>query len=512
MPLTAGAQLGPYEILSLIGAGGMGEVYRARDTRLGRTVAIKVNNDKFSARFEQEARAISALNHPHICTLHDVGPNYLVMEFVEGETLAARIRKGSLPFKLLLRCGIEIAAALEAAHRTGIVHRDLKPGNIMLTKAGVKVLDFGLAKIVQSGNAWLSAVETLTASHMVMGTPAYMAPEQREGKECDARTDIYALGLLLYEMASGKRLAQGQISAIADMPEKLAHVIERCVPEDPEDRWQSAIDVKKELEWAAKASSAAGNAKQDRRWWWVTGLVAAVAVSLAAGSLLRRPLPEGPELRLEITTPPTSDPVSMAISPNGRAVAFAASVDGTSQLWIRRLDSIAARSLPGTGGATFPFWSPDNRFVAFFADRQLKRIDIESGSVQALAKAIAGRGGAWNTDGTIVYQPDAAVEAPLFRISWTGGQPTVITQHGRFPQFLPAEIALFITPPLLIAAASMWAGLTARCSKKYSTAKPLPHTHRPGTCGSFAKAHCSRNASTFLTCRWLASRNRSSKV
>jgi len=437
MPLTTGERLGPYEILSLVGAGGMGEVYRARDTRLGRTVAIKVSQEKFSARFEQEARAISALNHPNICTLHDVGPNYLVMEFVDGETLAARLRKGPLPVALVLRCGIEIASALEAAHRTGIVHRDLKPGNIILAKSGVKVLDFGLAKIIPAGNAVNSAAETITASQVVMGTPAYMAPEQRYGKECDARTDIYSFGLLLHEMASGQRAAQGQIPALDGLPEKLAHAIERCLPEDADDRWQTAIDVKKELEWAAKTSSAAGVVKQNSRWWWVASLAAAIAVSLATGLFLRLPQSDLPELRLEITTPPTSDPVSMAISPDGRTLVFAASGGGASQLWVRRLDSTAARALPGTSGAVFPFWSPDSRFIGFFADRQLKRIEIDSGSVQSLAKAIAGRGGAWNSDGTIVYQPEATPEAPLYRISWSGGEPVVMPQHGRFPQFLP---------------------------------------------------------------------------
>ena len=199
--VAAGTQLGPYKIEAPIGAGGMGQVFKARDTRLGRAVAIKITDEKFSARFEREARAISALNHPNICTLYDVGPNYLVMELVEGETLAARLRKGALAIELVLQYGMQIADALAAAHAQGIVHRDLKPGNIMVTKSGVKVLDFGLAKSPQD--------ETITASRMVMGTPAYMAPEQREGKECDARTDIYALGLVLYEMATGKRLKQG---------------------------------------------------------------------------------------------------------------------------------------------------------------------------------------------------------------------------------------------------------------------------------------------------------------
>ena len=236
--LAAGAQLGPYQIEAQIGAGGMGSVYRAVDTRLGRKVAIKICAQQFSGRFEREARAISSLNHPHICTLYDVGPNYLVMELVEGETLAARLQKGRLPMPAVLRYAAEIADALAAAHALGIIHRDLKPQNIMITKSGVKVLDFGLAKSPRD--------ETLTATRVVMGTPAYMAPEQLEGKECDARSDIYALGLVLYETAAGKRLPQGQPPLMEGLPPQFAHVIELCLESEPENRWQSASDVRRE--------------------------------------------------------------------------------------------------------------------------------------------------------------------------------------------------------------------------------------------------------------------------
>src|SRR5712691_7612989 len=232
--LTPGAQIGPYKIEAALGAGGMGEVYRALDTRLKRTVAIKVAKERFSARFEREARAIAALNHPNICTLHDVGPDYLVMELVEGETLAAKLKKGKLSIDDTLLYGGQIAAALAEAHSKGITHRDLKPGNIMVAKNGVKVLDFGLAK--SAGD------ETVTVSRAIMGTPGYMAPEQLEGKECDARTDIYALGLVLREMAT-------------DLPPHVAHVVERCVAKDPDVRWQSARDVKAELEWIAKGGT-----------------------------------------------------------------------------------------------------------------------------------------------------------------------------------------------------------------------------------------------------------------
>ena len=255
--LTPGAQLGPYQIEAPIGAGGMGSVYRAVDTRLGRKVAIKICAQQFSGRFEREARAISSLNHPHVCTLYDVGPNYLVMELVEGETLAARLKKGRLPMAAVLRYAAEIADALAAAHALGIIHRDLKPQNIMITKSGVKVLDFGLAKSPTD--------QTLTATRVVTGTPAYMAPEQLEGKECDARSDIYALGLVLYEMATGKRLQQGQPPSMESLPPQSAHVIERCVQSEPENRWQSASDVKPELEWAGKTQLTPGYVPADAR-------------------------------------------------------------------------------------------------------------------------------------------------------------------------------------------------------------------------------------------------------
>jgi eukaryotic-like serine/threonine-protein kinase len=261
--LTPGTQLGPYRIEASLGVGGQAEVYRGLDTRLDRKVAIKISAQQFSGRFEREARAISSLNHPHICTLYDVGPNYLVMELVEGETLAARLQKGRLPMAAVLRYAAEIADALAAAHALGIIHRDLKPQNIMITKSGVKVLDFGLAKSPRD--------ETLTATRVVMGTPAYMAPEQLEGKECDARTDIYALGLVLYEMVAGKRLPRGQPPVIEGFPPQFAHVIERCLESEPENRWQSASDVKRELEWAGKTqvtTPATEFRKGLPRWIW----------------------------------------------------------------------------------------------------------------------------------------------------------------------------------------------------------------------------------------------------
>ena len=259
MPLSIGDRLGPYEILAPLGAGGMGEVYQARDTRLGRLVAIKISAEQFSSRFASEARAISALNHSNICTLYDIGPNYLVMELVEGETLAVRLKKGPLPMELVVRYGAQLADALAAAHAKGIVHRDLKPANIMATKFGIKVLDFGLAKTAH-------ADDTVTASHVAVGTPAYMPPEQSEGKPCDVRTDIFALGLVLYEMATGKRasVAPGRAGVMDGLPIQFAHVVERCLEKDPENRWQSAADVRAELAWAGKSQADATPLRKSR--------------------------------------------------------------------------------------------------------------------------------------------------------------------------------------------------------------------------------------------------------
>jgi eukaryotic-like serine/threonine-protein kinase len=468
--LGPGAQLGPYRIETRLGAGGMGEVFRAIDTRLGRKVAIKVSAQQFSERFDREARAISALNHSHICTLYDIGHNYLVMEFVEGETLAARLEKGPLPMELVLRYGAEIAGALAAAHAQGITHRDLKPANIMVTKSGVKVLDFGLAKIARPvGTPKQSA--SLTASQAVMGTLGYMAPEQLEGKG-DARSDIFSLGLVLYEMATGRKAFTGgsQAALIADVmrcqptpmesvPEKFTHVVERSLARDPDERWQTAKDLKAELSWAGKGEAAAhGVRAQERngvarnqptsisrirknreRVWWVAAMVVVITASIVTARFLSRIPIDGPEIRLEITTPPTTDPISLAISPDGRKIVFAGTSDGRTRLWVRPLDSTLPQPLAGTDGATFPFWSPDSRSVGFFADRQLKRIDVEGGTIQALAAVEGGRGGAWAEDGTILFQPTAGV-GPLFSISAGGGKPIATEmQHGRFPQFLPNQ-------------------------------------------------------------------------
>jgi len=445
--LASGVQLGPYRIEGSLGAGGMGEVFQAVDTRLGRKVAIKISAQKFSGRFEREARAISALNHPHICTLYDVGPNYLVMEQVEGETLAARLKKSPVAMDQLLRYGAQIADALAAAHAKGIVHRDLKPGNIMLAKNGVKVLDFGLAKSPQD--------QSITGS-AVLGTPAYMAPEQMAGKEADARTDIYALGLVLCEMATGKRAVSGQIPPMEKLPPQLGHIIERCLAPDLEDRWQSASDVKAELEWAAK-SGPQTSAPQRRKVPWLTASAAALLLAVLLGALfvLFRTTPPAAvqPVRFEIAPPERgrfSGPLVFVLSPDGRRIAFhATGRDGIMRLWVRSMESTESHSLAGTEGlAGAPFWSPDSRFLAFTipAAGKISKIDALGGPIQAICDLpknyVAQRGGAMSKEGIVIF---GTPESGLIRCSSSGGLPTPLTAldpsrqeifHGR-PAFLP---------------------------------------------------------------------------
>ncbi|HEV2198667.1 MAG TPA: protein kinase [Bryobacteraceae bacterium] len=413
MIVGPGAQFGPYKIEASIGAGGMGEVYRAVDTRLGRKVAIKIGSKQFSERFEREARAISAMNHPHICTLYDVGPNYLVMELVEGETLAA-------------------------AHAKGIIHRDLKPGNVMVTKQGVKVLDFGLART--------QGDETLTVSRAIMGTPAYMAPEQREGKDCDARTDIYAFGCVLYEMLTGKRVGQDRTPV---EPPALESVLGTCLEKDPEDRWQSARELKHALGWAV-GQAPPERVRRSRPLPWAVAAVMTVAAAGVAGYFLTRPAPLALTSQFTVDSPPdtifTNQFAATAISPDGRFLVFSAAVgSAATNLRLRPFDSLAARSVPGTEGGNFPFWSPDSKSIAFFASGKLKRIDVEGGAPLVLCDApIAGNGsvgGAWNRDGVILLgAPDG-----LHRVLASGGVPMLLTKadaagqelgHG-YPQYLP---------------------------------------------------------------------------
>ncbi len=442
--VTAGSQIGPYKIEALLGQGGMGQVFRALDTRLGRSVAIKVGQARFSDRFEREARAIAALSHPNICTLYDVGANYLVMEMVEGDTLAGILKRGRLSIEQTIQYGTQIAGALAAAHAKGIVHRDLKPGNIMIAKAGVKVLDFGLARSTQD--------KTVTAANAVMGTPAYMAPEQQEGKPCDARADIYSFGLVLAEMAIGQRLQPGAQTQLDLLPEKLAHVVERCLAPDREDRWQSSQDVKSELEWAARSAAAPVRTRPTGRRSFVWPAIACLALAgFAAIALVhfREVAPELP-LRYANIVPPENNTFGAnanlglaSLSPDGRYVAFAATNEnGERQLWLRPLDKAQAQPLQNTGSGRLPFWSPDSRWVGFFAEGRLKKIDTLGGPPVTLADAPVGYGGSWSANGMIVFAPNSF--APLLKISSNGGSTSLAaemsaatgTAHG-FPFFLP---------------------------------------------------------------------------
>ncbi|MEO6260839.1 MAG: protein kinase, partial [Thermoanaerobaculia bacterium] len=482
MTLASGSRLGPYEITGTLGAGGMGEVYRARDTRLERSVAIKVlpaelaQNAQFRSRFEREAKTISSLNHPNICTLHDFGHDngvdYLVMELVEGESLADRIERGPLPPADVLRYGGQIAEALDRAHRAGIVHRDLKPGNIMLTKHGAKLLDFGLAKNAVTAMSPESATiqKSLTAEGTIIGTFQYMAPEQLEGMEADPRTDIFALGAVLYEMASGRRAFDGktrtsliaaivssQPTPIAELqplaPPALDHVIERCLAKDPADRWQSAKDVAEELKWISEKGSQVGVAAplamrrktRERLAWTLSSLLAVATMVFASLWLL---LQRQPHPRLESSILPPEkvqfafDNGSLVISPDGARVAYAGrGTDNRAALWIRPLNAGSSQMLAGTEGASYPFWSADSRFVGFFAGGKLKKIDANGGPPQTLCDAGNGRGGSWGRDGTIVFAPTD--RDPLSRVPSSGGQATAVTQLSneefshRFPWLLP---------------------------------------------------------------------------
>ena len=490
MALTSGTKLGPYEIQSALGAGGMGEVYLARDTRLDRTVAVKIlpphlsSNLEAKQRFDREARAISSLNHPNICTLHDVGhqdgTDFLVMEYLEGETLADRLMKGPLSPEQVLKYGIEICEGLEKAHKSGVIHRDLKPGNIMLTKSGAKLMDFGLAKATPAHEPPASSLtmtlsgpsgQPLTAHGTVLGTFQYMSPEQLEGKEADARSDIFSLGAVLYEMASGRRAFTGKsqasivaailasepqpISAVQPMsPPALDRVVRTCMAKDPDDRWQTAHDVKLQLQWIAEGGSQAGvpapvaarRRTSQRLAWTVAAVAAAVAIAFAVGFVLRAPAPVHP-LRVSILPPEqhSFDPLSIALSPDGTKLAFVATAAaGAPQLWVRPLDSTAAQPLAGTDDAAFPFWSPDSRSLGFFAQGKLRIIDASGGAVQTLADTPQPRGGSWGADGTILYTPDTL--SAMFRIPAAGGTPSrAIGQERaaasigspRWPSFLP---------------------------------------------------------------------------
>jgi serine/threonine protein kinase/Tol biopolymer transport system component len=434
-----GAELGPYRIEGRIGAGGMGQVYRALDTRLDRRVAIKISNERFSGRFEREARAIAALNHPHICSLYDVGPNYLVMELIEGDTLAARLDRGALAPVDVARYGAQIASALAEAHARGIVHRDLKPANIMLTRSGAKVLDFGIARQATAQD------ESLTKTGGVIGTPAYMAPEQLEGSSTGPQTDIYALGLVLHEMATGARPVRkpGQTAELNEMPASLAHVVARCLAEEPASRWQSAGEVRALLEWVADAPKPLAPGKSRSIAW---GAVALIAI-LASGALFfwysgDEAEPAG-MVEFTIAQPDGASSTSlMSISPDGDTLAFVAvAPNGRTKLWVRSMDSLQARALEGTDDVNgSPLWSPDSRNIVFGTTPgfQLKKIAAAGGLVQVICNIPnLLRGGFWLPNGKLVF----GVDDKILQVDAAGGTaeevPKPTTGFDTQPVLLP---------------------------------------------------------------------------
>ncbi len=462
----------------------MGEVYRARDTRLDRTVAIKILPVQVSSdavrkqRFEREARTISSLNHPNICVLHDIGSqdgvDYLVMECVEGETLAKRLEKGPLPLEQVLKYGAQIADALDKAHRAGIVHRDLKPGNIMLTATGAKLLDFGLAKPAAppvSGMTQTGASPTtpMTQEGTIVGTFQYMSPEQVEGKELDGRSDIFSLGAVLYEMLAGQRAFEGksQLSVASAILEKepeaittlkpmtppaLEHAIQRCLAKDPEERWQTGRDLSRELKWiaeqpaarAASGSLGVGGAVQER-WGWV--LAGVFFVALVALGLVWRGASRTKEA-MEFYLPVPFSASDVILSPDGQTIALVVSQERTAKhvVWVQEIGKRGARKLPGTEGAAYPFWSADGKSLAFFAEGKLKKLEVAGGPVQTICDAPSGRGGSWNRDGVILFTPDAR-KGGMFRVPASGGTAVQISAPDiargelshRWPMFLPDQ-------------------------------------------------------------------------
>ena len=491
MTLAAGSRLGPYEILSPLGAGGMGEVYRATDSRLGRSVAIKVLPEDFleseesKLRFEREARTLASLNHPNIAHLYSFeevpgssasSPRHLlVMELIDGETLAERLLRGPLESEQLLKVSVEIAAALDAAHHAGIIHRDLKPGNVMLTKSGVKLLDFGLAKTaapaVKSSSVTSLPTEmprAITQQGTILGTFQYMAPEQLEGKDADARSDIFSFGAVLYEMASGKKAFDGKsqaalissilkdeppaVSASAPMtPPALDRVVKTCLSKDPEDRFQTAHDIKLQLQWIAEGGSQVGlpapvahrRKSRERLAWALAAAAAVAALVFAIGYLRRAPRVSSP-IFAAIPLPEKTFVESIAFSPDGRTLAFTAGRAGAQPgLWVRTLGSPAAHMVAGAEEASFPFWSPDSRFIGYFTQGSLKKIDPTGGPALTVCDAARGVGGTWNRDGTIVFGPTPT--SPLFRVPASGGKPEPVTRLDaslhvtahRYPVFLP---------------------------------------------------------------------------
>jgi serine/threonine protein kinase len=477
-----------YEIQSALGTGGMGEVYRAQDTRLRRVVALKILPAAFAAdadrlaRFEREAQVLASLNHPHIAAIYGIEDaqevHALVLELVEGPTLGDRVASGRLQVDEALSIARQIADALGASHEHGIIHRDLKPANIKVRPDGtVKVLDFGLARIMDSNGAdeqiaGQSQSPTITSPAVtragtILGTAAYMAPEQATGKTADARSDIWAFGLVLFEMLTGRRGFPGEttVEVLSNVlktepdwtalptttPPAIRSLLRRCLQKDPARRLRDIVDARFQIEEALSEpagvapidTSSFGRRTRERRLWGAALMIAALAGVAGGARYFRTTQTQPDEVRLEINAPPTTDPTSLAVSPDGKTIVFVASAEGTSRLWLRPLNGLSARPLDGTENARFPFWSPDSRSIGFSAVGQLKRVDLASGSVRVLASGRGMMGGTWNRDGTILF--DGGVGLGLFVVSADGGAPTAVVMSVSavnsfdtwFPQFLP---------------------------------------------------------------------------
>ena len=485
MPLAANTRLGPYEIIAPLGAGGMGEVFRARDTRLDRTVAIKICTGHFTERFEREARAISSLNHPHICALYDIGREgtveFLVMEYLEGESLEARLRKGPIPIEEALQIAIQIAGALDAAHRRGMVHRDLKPGNVMLTKSGAKLLDFGLAKMNEASGlsgtelTQLTAAQPITVQGTILGTLQYMSPEQLEGKEADARSDIFSFGAMLYEMITGRKGFAGSsqatliaavmmtapppVSTLQPMASPaLDRLVRTCLAKSPDDRWQSAGDLSRELGWIAETGSEAGvpapvaakRRSRERVAWIAAGLAAVLLVaSLVWIAVHLRNEPAPPAMvHFQIPVPDQLNffPHQLpAVSPDGQRIAFTASESraSNSRLFVRPLNAATATEIPTPGApVAYPFWSPDGQQIAFSSRGTLQKVDLSGGPPVTICSACkAAYGGTWNRDGLILFTN--GTPRNLSRVSAAGGDPKPLRPLAEgeiaqvWPEFLP---------------------------------------------------------------------------
>jgi serine/threonine protein kinase/Tol biopolymer transport system component len=502
-PLAPGTELGPYRIEKLIGTGGMGRVYRARDARLNRTVAIKISKQGFGERFEREARAVAALNHPHICQLYDVGPNYLVMEFVEGAPL-----KGPLPLAKAVAYAGEILDALDAAHRKGVVHRDLKPANLLVSKQGVKLLDFGLAKQVPPVGTEATVTKGLTVAGSILGTVQYMSPEQLQGKPVDARSDLFSFGCVLYELLTGTRAFEGEnpASVIAAVLERdpvplaisppLDRVVERCLAKDPDRRFQTAIDLKTALDWAVEQTPELR--KSAQRWWIGVTTAAALALGLGLGAWMvsrpgHRPPAEERPLHFQITPPKGGASYfsrfpSLSVSPDGRFATYSASVNGRHGLWLHPLDGSPDRLLVDlVDDMPLPFWSPDAKSMGWLADHKVWRTDLSGGTPVALCNTGAATTSApvWTADGRILY----GTRGGLMQIPESGGAPNPLTKAdtslGEFshtaPQLLPDGLLLYFARNAKTENSAIYVTPLSNPSKRVLvTRSPVPAFYAPG--------------------------------